>query len=134
MALTKYWNLSKRTVLTSVHVAVGWHGEQRLPAARRGVNRAKIQEQKDVIVTAGVLGMACLLTAGSAMLGLGDNPQFALVLVCLAAVLTTGSFVPQAMLTLRTRDVSGVSLAMYSAFTLGVLLWLLYLKKPRRPH
>lgn len=44
----------------------------------------------------------------------------------LAALLTTSSFVPQAMLTLRTRDVSGISLSMYSAFTLGVALWLLY--------
>ena len=43
-----------------------------------------------------------------------------------AALLTTGSFVPQALLTLRTRDVSGISLTMYSAFTLGVALWLLY--------
>lgn len=44
----------------------------------------------------------------------------------LAALLTTSSFVPQAVLTLRTRDVSGISLAMYGAFTLGVALWLLY--------
>jgi len=43
-----------------------------------------------------------------------------------AAVLTTGSFVPQALLTLRTRDVSGISLGMYSAFTTGVALWLAY--------
>jgi MtN3 and saliva related transmembrane protein len=43
-----------------------------------------------------------------------------------AAALTTSAFLPQALLTLRTRDVSGISLAMYSAFTLGVLLWLLY--------
>jgi MtN3 and saliva related transmembrane protein len=43
-----------------------------------------------------------------------------------AAALTTGAFVPQAWLTLRTRDVSGVSLGMYSAFTLGVALWLAY--------
>lgn len=27
---------------------------------------------------------------------------------------------------MRTRDVSGISLAMYSAFTLGVALWLAY--------
>ncbi|MBI5721793.1 MAG: SemiSWEET transporter [Burkholderiales bacterium] len=45
---------------------------------------------------------------------------------CLAALLTTSSFVPQAVLTLRTRDVSGISLSMYSVFTLGVALWLLY--------
>lgn len=43
-----------------------------------------------------------------------------------AAALTTGSFVPQAVLTLRTRDVSGISLGMYSAFTAGVALWLVY--------
>ena len=43
-----------------------------------------------------------------------------------AAALTTGSFVPQAMLTLRTRDVSGISVGMYSAFTAGVALWLAY--------
>ncbi|MFM8624785.1 MAG: SemiSWEET transporter [Betaproteobacteria bacterium] len=43
-----------------------------------------------------------------------------------AAILTTVSFVPQAILTLRTRDVSGISLGMYSCFTLGVALWLIY--------
>jgi MtN3 and saliva related transmembrane protein len=44
----------------------------------------------------------------------------------LAASLTTLSFVPQAWHTFRTRDVSGISLGMYGAFTLGVLLWLVY--------
>ena len=44
----------------------------------------------------------------------------------LAAALTTGSFVPQALHTLRTRDVSGISLAMYGTFTAGVALWLAY--------
>ena len=43
-----------------------------------------------------------------------------------AAALTTGSFLPQALLTLRTRDVSGISFGMYSAFTAGVALWLVY--------
>jgi MtN3 and saliva related transmembrane protein len=43
-----------------------------------------------------------------------------------AATLTTASFLPQALLTLRTRDVSGISLGMYSAFTSGVALWLVY--------
>lgn len=43
-----------------------------------------------------------------------------------AATLTTASFLPQAILTLRTRDTRGISLAMYSAFTLGVALWLVY--------
>lgn len=43
-----------------------------------------------------------------------------------AAVLTTVSFVPQVWLSLRTRDLSGISLGMYSAFTAGVGLWLGY--------
>ena len=41
-----------------------------------------------------------------------------------AATLTTLSFVPQAWLMLRTRDVSGISTGMYSVFTLGTALWL----------
>ena len=44
----------------------------------------------------------------------------------LAACLTTASFVPQAWLSFKTRDVSGVSLLMYSVFTAGVALWLAY--------
>ena len=44
----------------------------------------------------------------------------------LAACLTTCSFVPQAWLTFKTRDVRGISLGMYSVFTCGVALWLLY--------
>ncbi len=43
-----------------------------------------------------------------------------------AAVLTTCSFLPQAIKTFRTKDVSGISLAMYGAFTCGVALWLVY--------
>ena len=43
-----------------------------------------------------------------------------------AAILTTASFVPQAWHTFRTRDVRGISLGMYSAFTAGVACWLLY--------
>jgi MtN3 and saliva related transmembrane protein len=43
-----------------------------------------------------------------------------------AAILTTGSFVPQAWHTFRTRDVSGISLGMYSAFTVGVACWTVY--------
>ena len=44
----------------------------------------------------------------------------------IAAVLTTASFIPQAWHSFKTRDVSGISLGMYSVFTLGVALWLLY--------
>lgn len=44
----------------------------------------------------------------------------------LAATLTTASFVPQAILTIRTKDTESLSLGMYSTFTLGVLCWLIY--------
>lgn len=43
-----------------------------------------------------------------------------------AATLTTVSFLPQAWLSFKTRDVSGISLGMYSVFTVGVALWLAY--------
>ena len=43
-----------------------------------------------------------------------------------AAILTTASFVPQAWHTFTTRDVSGISLGMYSAFTAGIACWLAY--------
>ena len=44
----------------------------------------------------------------------------------LAAILTTVAFVPQALTSWRTRDLSGVSLPMYSIFTAGVAMWLAY--------
>ena len=44
----------------------------------------------------------------------------------IAAVLTTGSFLPQAIHTFQTKDVSGISLTMYGAFTVGIMLWLVY--------
>lgn len=44
----------------------------------------------------------------------------------LAAILTTAAFVPQAVLTLRSRDTRSLSAGMYSLFTAGVLCWLLY--------
>ena len=44
----------------------------------------------------------------------------------LAALLTTASFLPQAILTIRTRDTASLSLSMYGIFTLGVALWLIY--------
>jgi len=43
-----------------------------------------------------------------------------------AAFLTTFAFLPQAIQSWRTRDLSGVSLGMYSLFTTGVGLWLIY--------
>ena len=43
-----------------------------------------------------------------------------------AAFLTTAAFIPQAYKSWRTRDLSGISLPMYSLFTSGVALWLVY--------
>lgn len=43
-----------------------------------------------------------------------------------AAFLTTVAFLPQAIQSWRTRDLSGISLGMYSLFTVGVGLWLVY--------
>jgi MtN3 and saliva related transmembrane protein len=43
-----------------------------------------------------------------------------------AAFLTTIAFLPQAIQSWRTRDLSGISLGMYSLFTTGVGLWLVY--------
>ena len=43
-----------------------------------------------------------------------------------AAILTTVAFVPQTLKSWRTRDLSGVSLPMYSLFTAGVACWLAY--------
>ena len=44
----------------------------------------------------------------------------------LAAFLTTASFLPQAILVLRTRNTEGISLTMYVMFTLGIACWLIY--------
>ena len=45
---------------------------------------------------------------------------------CIAAICTTLAFLPQVLLTLKTRDTSGISLVMYSIFSFGILLWLIY--------
>ncbi len=52
--------------------------------------------------------------------------QYSNLIGSMAAVLTTTAFVPQAYQSYKTRDLSGISLPMYSAFTLGVALWLVY--------
>lgn len=52
-----------------------------------------------------------------------DNAE---VIGAVAAVLTTGSFLPQAYKVLRTRETAAISLVMYSMFTAGVALWLAF--------
>ena len=54
------------------------------------------------------------------------NPDLGTLLGYPAAFLTTIAFVPQALHSWRTRDLSGISLPMYALFTLGVALWLGY--------
>lgn len=44
----------------------------------------------------------------------------------IAAFCTTSSFLPQAILTIRTKDTESLSFGMYSLFTTGVILWLVY--------
>jgi len=43
-----------------------------------------------------------------------------------AAVLTTVSFLPQAIKTIHSKDTRGISLGMYAVFTVGVAFWLGY--------
>jgi len=51
------------------------------------------------------------------------NPEW---LGYIAALLTSSSFIPQAVMTIRSRNTQGISLAMYVIFTVGVALWLAY--------
>ncbi len=44
----------------------------------------------------------------------------------IAATLTTVSFFPQALKTLRSRDTQSISLRMYLLFTAGVTFWSIY--------
>ncbi|WP_273568356.1 SemiSWEET transporter [Maribacter halichondriae] len=44
----------------------------------------------------------------------------------IAAALTTISFLPQAIKTIKTKDTGGLSFPMYFMFVTGVSLWLIY--------
>ena len=44
----------------------------------------------------------------------------------IAAVLTTAAFVPQVYKTWKTKDVKAISLTMFIAMFVGVILWLIY--------
>jgi MtN3 and saliva related transmembrane protein len=43
-----------------------------------------------------------------------------------ASALTSCAFLPQVWHTWRSRDVSGISLASYAVFSIGVVAWLVY--------
>lgn len=44
----------------------------------------------------------------------------------IAAILTTGAFLPQAIKIIKTKKTEDISLIMYSILTAGVFLWLIY--------
>lgn len=44
----------------------------------------------------------------------------------MAAFLTTFSFLPQALKTIKEKDTKSMSLLMYSMFSLGVFCWMVY--------
>jgi MtN3 and saliva related transmembrane protein len=52
--------------------------------------------------------------------------KFTTLLGLMAACLTTISFIPQAIKTIKTKNTSGISLSMYTVFTIGTFLWLVY--------
>jgi len=54
------------------------------------------------------------------------RPMSLEVLGYIAAFLTSVSFIPQAVMTIRTRDTHGISRGMYLMFTTGVAFWLAY--------
>lgn len=54
------------------------------------------------------------------------NVDFNEIIGFIAAILTTTAFLPQALHSWKTRDLSGISFNMYMIFTLGVTLWLIY--------
>jgi len=52
--------------------------------------------------------------------------QYIDIIGVVAAILTTASFLPQAIKVIRTKDTHSLSLSMYIMFWLGVAAWLLY--------
>lgn len=53
--------------------------------------------------------------------------QFSIELIGLvAAVLTTSAYIPQVYRTRKTKSVENLSLSMYLAMFIGVVLWLIY--------
>ena len=48
------------------------------------------------------------------------------VIGLIAAALTTWSFLPQVIKTIKTKKTEDISLVMYSILSVGILLWLIY--------
>jgi MtN3 and saliva related transmembrane protein len=43
-----------------------------------------------------------------------------------AATLTTASFAPQLIKTIKTKETKDISLLMYSVYLIGIIMWLIY--------
>ena len=54
------------------------------------------------------------------------NIDYIEIIGLIAAVLTTAAFLPQVYKTWKTKDVSSLSLPMFSMFFIGVVMWLIY--------
>lgn len=54
------------------------------------------------------------------------NERSVFILGMLSAVLTTISFLPQAIKTITTRCTKGISVLMYLSYTVGIFLWCVY--------
>ncbi len=48
------------------------------------------------------------------------------VIGLIACLLTTGAFLPQIIKTIITKDTKSISLAMYTVYLIGVLVWFVY--------
>ena len=57
---------------------------------------------------------------------MSPHPPAIAALGYVAASLTTVSFIPQALKTIRSGDTRGISLRMYALFTAGIALWGVY--------
>lgn len=53
-----------------------------------------------------------------------DNTTF--IIGNIAAILTSISFLPQAIKIIKTKDTKSISLPMYIMFVVGIVLWLIY--------
>jgi MtN3 and saliva related transmembrane protein len=52
--------------------------------------------------------------------------DLATVFGSIAGFCTTVSFIPQVVRIVRTKETRGISLLMYTIFTLGIICWLIY--------
>ena len=52
--------------------------------------------------------------------------NYVMILGILAALCTTGSFVPQAIKTFKSRETKDISLTMYVILFFGISMWLVY--------